>query len=447
MKRRDENAFLPAALEIQESPPSPIGRAIIWLILIFFVATLIWATFGKTDIVAVAQGRIIPSGHSKIVQPLEIGTVRHIHVTEGQAVKAGDVLIELDPSSARADVTRLQDEQAAAKRQVARFDTLSQWLQREATEDIQANPSKGTSDTAQQGSPDTTDTLLLGQWHEYQDRLAVLDRERDRKTAERHSAQQQVDKLKSILPIVTKRADDQKGLADQKLLPEQQYLETEQERLELYHDLRTQKRRLNELDAALAELQARRAYTRSEFRRQTLEQREEAQRRLSTATQELAKADTRHQAQTITAPVDGTVQQLAVHNVGAIVTPAQELMVIVPKHQQLEVEAVLENKDIGFVEVGQTTEIKIDTFPFTKYGTIHGEVVNLSNDAVVDEQKGLVYKMRVLMARADIEVNGKLVQLTPGMTVTVESKTGKRRMIEFFLSPLLRYASESARER
>ncbi len=430
MSQRDENAFLPAALEIQESPPSPIGRAILWLILTFFVATLVWAFFGHTDIVAVAQGRIIPSGHSKVVQPLEIGTVKHIHVEEGQMVAAGDVLIELDPASAAADVHRLRDEQATAQRQVARFDALAEWLAHPPTDD-----------------QPITDTLLLGQWHEYQDRLAVLDRERDRKRAERDSAQQQVDKLSAILPIVSKRAKDQQGLAKQKLLPEQQYLETEQERLELFHDLRTQQRRLTELDAALAELDARRVFTRSEFRRQTLEQREQAQRRLSSATQELAKADTRHQAQTITAPVDGTVQQLAVHNVGAIVTPAQELMVIVPKHQQLEVEAVLENKDIGFVEVGQAAEIKIDTFPFTKYGTIAGEVVNLSNDAVVDEHKGLVYKMRVLMERADIAVNGRQVQLTPGMTVTVESKTGKRRMIEFFLSPLLRYANESARER
>ncbi len=110
MSQRDENAFLPAALEIQESPPSPIGRAILWLILTFFVATLVWAFFGHTDIVAVAQGRIIPSGHSKVVQPLEIGTVKHIHVEEGQMVAAGDVLIELDPASAAADVHRLRDE-------------------------------------------------------------------------------------------------------------------------------------------------------------------------------------------------------------------------------------------------------------------------------------------------------------------------------------------------
>ena len=135
------------------------------------------------------------------------------------------------------------------------------------------------------------------------------------------------------------------------------------------------------------------------------------------------------------------------HNVGAIVTPAQELMVIVPQDGALEIEAVLENKDIGFVEAGQQAEIKIDTFPFTRYGTIAGEIVDLSNDAVADERRGLVYKMRVLMKQSEIEVNGSSVTLSPGMTVSVESKTGTRKMIEFFLSPLLRYAQESARER
>jgi hemolysin D len=141
------------------------------------------------------------------------------------------------------------------------------------------------------------------------------------------------------------------------------------------------------------------------------------------------------------------VQQLAVHNTGAVVTPAQVLMIIAPTDQRLEVEASLENKDIGFVEVGQQAEVKIDTFPFTKYGTIQGEVVDISHDAVADEQKGLVYKVRVLMKQGSLTVDGREVALTPGMAVTVESKTGTRRLIEFFLSPLLRYADESVRER
>lgn len=433
MSRSAESAFLPAALEIQETPPSPAGRAILWIIMAFFILTLLWAVLSEVDIVSVAQGRIIPSGHSKTVQPLEIGTVSAIHIAEGQAVKAGDVLIQLDTSSAQADVDRLSKELATAQQEVSRYQQLAQKLEPNETRPAPVWQAE--------------DALLIGQWQEFQDKLAVLQHEKARQIAEQRSAQRQVDKLQAILPIVTRRAEDQEGLAGRKMLAEQQYLETEQQRLQIFHDLKTQQGRVSELKAAIDELDAKIGYTHSEFHRQVLERLEEAQRRTSATTQELRKAQTRVKAHTLTAPVDGVVQQLVVHNIGAIVTPAQELMVIVPQGEKLEVEAVLENKDIGFVEVGQQAEIKVDTFPFTKYGTIAGEVVNISNDAVTDEQKGLVYKMRVLMQHPDILVNGKQVTLSPGMTVTVESKTGTRKMIEFFLSPLLRYSQESARER
>ncbi len=433
MDRKLETAFLPAAVEIQETPPSPAGRAILWCILAFFLLTLVWAMLGEVDIVAVAKGRIIPSGHSKTVQPLEIGTVRAIHVAEGQAVEAGEVLIELDSSSSMADVLRLEKELHLANKETDRLRQLSTWLEN----DSERRPVELTG----------VDALLRSQWLEFQGRLAVLAREDDSKRAERDAAQRQVDKLADILPILSRRAADQRRLAEKKMLPEQQYLEIEQERLEIYHDLRSNRGRVAELDAGLQELAARTRFTLSEFVRQTLERREEAERRVSTAGHELSKARSRLQAQTLVAPVDGVVQQLAVHNIGAIVTPAQELMIIVPRNERLEIEAVLENKDIGFVKTGQPAEIKIDAFPFTKYGTIEGEVVDLSNDAVADEHKGLVYKMRVLMAETALRVNGRDVALAPGMTVTVESKTGTRRLIEFFLSPLLRYADESVRER
>jgi len=149
----------------------------------------------------------------------------------------------------------------------------------------------------------------------------------------------------------------------------------------------------------------------------------------------------------LTAPVSGVVQQLAVHTIGGVVTPAQELMKIVPESESLEVEAWILNKDIGFVEEGQTAEVKIETFPFTKYGTLDAEVIDVSNDAITDEQKGLVYAGRVLLQKSTIRVGEKIVNLTPGMAVTVEIKTGTRRLIEFVLSPLLRYKQESLGER
>jgi len=145
--------------------------------------------------------------------------------------------------------------------------------------------------------------------------------------------------------------------------------------------------------------------------------------------------------------VDGEVQQLDVHTIGGVVTPAQALMVIVPKNAHLEVDAMLSNKDIGFVNEGQLTEVKIEAFPFTKYGVIDGEIENISYDAIEDERLGLVYKMKVLLKETTIQVKDKLINLVPGMAVTVEIKTGKRRLIEYFLSPLMQYQDESVRER
>lgn len=430
-----ETAFLPGALEIQETSPSPVGRAILWTILGVVSLAVVWASLGEVDIVAIAHGRIIPSGHSKTVQPLDKGMVSAIHVREGQHIEAGKVLIELDASSVRADVARLETERTNLRREATRLTTLAGWLSGEIAPRLPEPDNAG------------EDALLLRQWHEFRDRLAVLEHERDQVAAQRRSVERRIDKLRAIQPIVTRQANDQKRLAEQQLIAEQQFLETEQRRLENHHDLQAQQERVRELDAEIEAVNARIAHSRSEFHRQLLERLDAAERRHAAAEQELLKAKARAKAQTITAPVDGVVQQLAIHHVGAIVTPAQELMVIVPQGGSLEVEAVLENKDIGFVGVGQPVEIKVDAFPFTQHGTIAGEVVDLSDDAVADERKGLVYRMRVLLQGSSLPVHGKPVTLSPGMTVTVEAKTGKRRLIEFFLSPLLRYRDESVRER
>lgn len=149
----------------------------------------------------------------------------------------------------------------------------------------------------------------------------------------------------------------------------------------------------------------------------------------------------------LAAPVDGIVQQLAIHTIGGVVTPAQPLMVIVPESQKLEIEAMVLNKDIGFVSANQPAEIKLEAFPFTKYGIIDGTVSQVSSDAIQDEKQGLVYAARIAMTQSSINVDGKQVNLSPGMAVTTEIKTGKRRIIEYLLGPVLQYRQESLRER
>jgi hemolysin D len=454
MRTANEIDFLPAALEIQERPPSPVGRAIIWTLVAFFVIALVWSSVGRIDIVATAQGKIIPSGHVKVIQPVEIGSVRAIHVVEGQQVKAGDVLIELDPTVNAADRDRLISEYQTAQLNRARLAALAQQLTaQDATEPTAAGravfPEMNIS-----GIPFTDATAvtlqqhrLRTQWTEFTARLAALDADLAKRSAELAGVKAQVSKLQQTLPLITKRADALNGLLGKKLVAESQWLELEQERIEQQQDLESHKQRSLELTAAIAEAHQQRNSTQAEFTGKVYTDLAEAERKAASLEQELIKAEQRTGLQTLTAPIAGIVQQLAVHTVGGVVTPAQELLKIVPQQGKLEVEAWVLNKDIGFVTEGQTAEIKVETFPFTQYGTLPAEVIDVSSDAVTDEQKGLIYAARVLMKDATIRVNDKMVNLTPGMAVTVEVKTGTRRLIEFVLSPLLKYRDEGLRER
>lgn len=438
MTKKQELEFLPAVLEIQESPPSPLGRIMLWVFVAFFSIAIAWAIIGKIDIVAIAQGKIIPGDRTKVIQPLEIGTVRAIHVQEGQTVKQGDPLIELDATSSGADQQRLSNELMTAQLDAARLRALS------ATTPESAFTVPAHADRTQAA---LQKQMLRNQLEEQAARLSALDSAITQRQAEYVTTQDTVAKLEATLPLITQRTQSLKNLADKKLVAENSYLELEQQRLEQHHDLATQRNRLKEITAAIASAEQQRLALHAEFRRATLTELAKTEERITALQQEFIKAQQRTTLQRLTAPVSGVVQQLAIHTVGGVVTPAQQLMVIVPNEHTLEVEALVQNKDIGFVHIGQAAEIKIETFPFTKYGIIDAQIRHISNDAIADEKLGLIYAARVLMKKSVINVDGKQVNLTPGMVVTVEIKTGKRRLIEYFLSPLLQYGQESIRER
>jgi hemolysin D len=445
---KDEIEFLPAALEIVEKPPSPVGRAILWSIVVFFLIAITWAFLGEVDIVATAQGKIVPSDRVKIIQPLEIGVVRQIHVQEGQKVNAGDPLIDLDPTATRADLGRLESELIAARLDKARLQRLEQLIGTDhPPEEPDFQPPAELIGQAGAEVVRLQQRMLQSEWAEHQARAAALDSAIESRRADLSATHNEVKKLEGTLPLITRRAKALKKMAAKKLGSEQHWLELEEERVQQQQELETLKDRIRQVQASISEAIEQRRALQSEFRRHQLNALAEAERRIEQLQQERLKAVRRTEQQHLTAPIAGVVQQLAIHTIGGVVTPAQELMKIVPESRSLEVEAWILNKDIGFVEEGQVAEVKIETFPFTRYGTIDARVTNLSNDAVSDEDKGLVYAGRVLMEKSVIRIGEKVVNLSPGMAVTVEVKTGKRRLIEFILSPLLRYKQESLGER
>jgi hemolysin D len=440
-----EAQFLPAALELQETPVSPAPRIVAWLLMAFALIAVLWAIFGKIDVVATAQGKIVPNEGSKLIQPIETATVKAIHVVDGQAVKAGQVLVELDATMAMADSTRTANDLTTAKLQAARARGLLAALTSGNAPRIEAPANIGAGIGIERVAQEQR--ILDGQYGEYQARISRIDAEIAKREAERRSTMEIVRKLEQTAPIARQRAEDFKGLVDKNFISKHGYLEKEQARIEQESDLETQKSRLKELAAAIDEAKGQRNSAVAETRRLALDTLNEAEQKATSFGQELVKSDTRGKLMTLTAPVDGTVQQLAVRTVGGVVTPAQALMVIVPRDDALEVEAYLENKDIGFVNAGQAAEVKIETFPFTKYGTIPASLVHVSRDAINDEKRGPIYSTRARLQRATVQVEDKTVNLTAGMAVTVEIKTGKRRVIEYFLSPLLQHGSESLRER
>ena len=440
-RNQDELQFLPAALEIQETPPSPIGRAITWSIVILFALAVLWACIGKVDIVATAQGKVVPSDRTKLIQPLEIGTVSAIHVQEGQHVKKGDPLIDLDTTNTQADATRLGNEHNTAQAELARATALVSAMQ------TQTAPNAHWPNAISADILKPQQQLLTSQWQQHQSRLSALDSEQTRRQAEHAGTEEQIKKLTATLPLVTERAEALKTLADKQLAPRHTYLELEQQRIEQTQDLAVQQQRRQELIANLAQLKEQRKAEASDALNKALADLTDAKRRGQGLNQESIKADQRNQLQRLTAPVDGTVQQLAIHTIGGVVTPAQQLMVIVPQEENIEVEAVIANKDIGFVHEGQPAEVKIDAFPFTKYGTIDAQLISISSDAIQDEKLGLLFTATVLLKQSTMRIEDKIIHLSPGMTVTVEVKTGKRRLIEYVMSPLMQHVSESGRER
>ena len=435
-RRSTENEFLPAALEIQVSPPSPAGRSVLWAIALIFAVSLLWACLGRIDMVAVARGKLIPSDHSKVIQPLETGIVRAIHVRDGQDVETGSALIELDPTASRAEHVRQAKELAAARAQIARLRAL-----------LAGGGDLEEPEGAEPAFVALLQRMLRDQWSEHESRLEAARLLVEQRRAIVAATQADIDRLEATVPMLTERAEAFKTLLEGGFVARMQFLEIEEQRISRVQALAMQRERLVQDGAGLAEALKQAEALDFEFKRSRLGELADWEMRAASLEQEVVKAAQHSEIQQLTSPVDGVVQQLAVHTLGGVVTPAQPLMVIVPRDHPLEVDAWVENKDIGFVSVGQPVEVKLDTFPFTTYGTIPGKVLVVSRDAVQVDKVGLVYAARASLGRSTIPMDGEPVALLAGMSVSVEIKIGERRLIEFFLSPFLRHAREGLRER
>lgn len=445
--------FLPAVLEVQETPPMPVARYIGWAIVLFFIIAVVWACIGHVNVVAVAHGKLVPSSRVKTIQPLESGVVRTIHVSEGDRVETGQLLIELDSTSTGADRSSLQDRIMALEAERSRLLTLLENLKSEegaATQALNAATKLQWVDwpvgvTAEQNALQRQ--RLRAQLYQYRSQLAALAKDEEQKRAELAAIDKRIAKLDATIPLISEQSSSLQKLLKKSMAPRMQWLEAEEERVEQIRERDIQVSNRQNVIAAIAATRERQQAFRAEFEQQRLNELYDTENQLQSLRQELIKAEKRLTLQQLRAPVSGTVDQLAINTISGVVTPAQELMTIVPNEDPLEVEAWIENKDIGFIKVGQPAEVKVNTFQFTKYGAIPGQVVNISTDAVEDEKRGLIYEARIRPEKTSMNIDGREVQLSSGMAISAEVNIGKRRLIEYILTPLLRYKEESLNER
>jgi len=356
-------------------------------------------------------------------------------------VNQGDALIELDRTLTGADQAKYTKELAFINGTIKRQELFVKLL---------SYPGRAVDSAGLQAAlPTDYDQvqLLLQQWNSYRSRRDSLEAQLRENQAARRTSEEVIKRLEETLPLTVKRFQAYQKLKDEGAVSDFDYMDKQKEFIDQRQALAAERAHHEQLDAAVRTIEKEILALDAEARRQALAEIQDMQRQRQAMEEELTKATDLNAKQVLYAPVTGEVQQLVVTTVGGVVTEAQPLMLIVPKGAKLEAEVNVENKDIGFVREGQVAEIKVHTFPFTRYGVIDAKVTGITRDAVEDEKQGLVYKMRLEMARSSLMVDGKEVGLSPGMAVSAEVKTGKRRLIEYFLSPLIQHVDESVKER
>lgn len=434
---QDDKEFLPPSVEILEKPPSPAGRVLIYVIISLFVIGFAWACIGEIDEVVVAQGKIIPAGYTKTLQAEDKGIVSKINVKNGQHVNAGDILLTLDPTMTEADLNSLKKDIAYYEMNLRRV--LAELEDKPFV--LENNVNYDEKDRVQQMA------LYNSRIAEKQAKLnyfnAQIRQKQDVVTVNSAS----LHKNEALLEIARDKEKTTVELEKQEAIGHFAVLQYRSERIELEQNVIMGKA---ELSAAITDVnaatQARAQYL-AEWNKELQSEMLDFRKQYNSLKEAERKAELKNRLIEIKAPVAGAVHQLEIHTIGAIVTQAQPLVNIVPDGTPLEVEAFIANKDVGFVHPGMRVEVKIETYNFQKFGVLNGKVKEISPDSIEDKERGQIFRVMVSLDAEALNYDNKKLRAYPGMNVSAEIKTRKKKVIDFFLEPFQTYRSEALRER
>lgn len=412
----DSHEFLPIIAEIEEEPVNPLGRTMFWILVTLIGCTLLWLFFGKADVVVSARGKVIPDGEIKIIQPLETGVIRRILVKEGDFVRKGETLMEIDPSTTQPHLESLK----------ANLEYIN--LERKR---LNAASNGGPFGEANSDSARTQKSL-------YQTSLADLRNQLQAKRKEIQGIDEEISNYGKQLSINLAKEQRMNKVSD--IIAKNDLEKVKAENT----DYRS---KIEELRHQRAKAQEEANYIQSNFKTQNLNELADRDKKATEIDASIQEIEFRKKQQNIVSPVDGYVNTLLVHTVGGVVTPAEKLISVVPLNAPLIIKATVMNKDIGFIREKLPVLVKIDTFDFQKYGMINGVVKKVSKDSVDDQRLGPIYDVYITPLNKTLMVEGRETPISTGMSLTAEIKVNKRRIIEFFIYPMIKYWNQAIQVR
>lgn len=427
-KINDSYEFKPLLSEIEEAPVSPLGRFTFWTVISLIIITTLWLFIGKVDIVVNARGIVIPDGEAKIIQPLETGVIKQILVKEGDFVKKGQMLIEIDSSTTDAQLDNATKNLEQSKIEAQRLNAggtgkLFNPTNENNREDIETQKriyqqnlqALNSSINAKQQEINQINRQIessLAQKRDYQSQLInAKDREK---------------RLKNVLDVIAYN----------------QYQEAKEKTTTLTESVNRTDTEIKRLQAQKQQVQNEISKMQADFKLQNLNSLSETQKRINELTATKEQIEFSNLNQKISAPCDGYIDKLMIHTIGGIVTPAQELIALTPTKTPILIKAKVLNRDIGFIQPDMPVSIKIDTYDFQKYGILRGKVKSISQNSIEDEQLGPIYEIYIKPEQDTLIIEGKEQKLATGMTLNAEIEIGKRRIIEFFIYPIIKYLDE-----
>lgn len=423
----DSHEFKPVLSEIEDSPVSPLGRFTFWTVVSIMIITILWLTIGKVDIVVSARGIVIPDGEAKIIQPLDTGVISKILVKEGDLVKKGQPLMEIDPATTEPELESVQKNLEDTLLEIKRLNATASGTEFNASNEI--------SETAQ-----IQQNLYNASISAKENQIAVKKLELSKTEEELKASRAERSAKQQILGSTKDKEKRMKNVLD--VIAYDDYQEVLNQIKTLEADVTKLNHKINELNTqkiqTLKEINA----IEDEFKAQNLEKLADKTKSANELKSNADQIIFRNTKQTITSPCDGYVDKLFIHTVGGVVTPAQQLFAVTPVETPLLIKATVLNQDIGFVKEGMNVSVKIDTFNFQKYGMIEGEVETVSKNSIEDEKLGPVYEVYITPITHTLKVEGKDENIRTGMSLTAEINVGKRRIIEFFIYPLIKYLDE-----